>query len=134
MAVKEKTNKRKTLLWIGLGILAGGILSFGGLLAFGLITLARDLLFLSLFADTLLVGGVLGAKAVDAITDKVASNKKETKKERLTRSEELTKEKNNVEELLALDDKQVSRNELENSAVEWTFGEQPKDKMTKGGR
>ena len=94
MAMKEKnTKKRKTLLWVGLGIIAAGVLAFGGAFALGAMVLARDLLYLSIFVDTLMVGGVLGKTAVDAIADKMSSKNK-TKQLARERIEEQKRKQN----------------------------------------
>lgn len=92
MAGNEKTKKSKKLLWIGLGILGAGILLFGGLLSFGLITLARDMLFTAIVADVGLVGGVLGKKAVNAIADSISNRKAQKRELRRTRTTQLDEE------------------------------------------
>ena len=100
MAGNEKISKnKKTLLWVGLGILAAGVLAFGGAFALGAMVLARDLLYLAIFADTLIVGGALGKTAVDMIADKVGSKKqlKEFTRERSRQQErEQTQTKESV--------------------------------------
>ena len=76
MAKKEKNTKnKKILLIVGFAILGLGLLIFGGALLAGLITLGRDLLLTALALDTLLVGGVLGKKAVDGISNAVSKRK-----------------------------------------------------------
>ena len=106
MARKEK-NTKKTLLWLGLGILGAGVLAFGGAFAFGALLLARDLLYLALFVDTLIVGGALGKVAVDSIADKVAS-KQQTKtlsRERDRENELVKEEKQSKEDVFQLGEK-----------------------------
>ena len=93
-----KTKGGKKLLWIGLGILGAGVLAFGGFSLFGLITLARDLLFTAVFADVALVGGTLAKAAVDSISDKIAARKQKQKENRRTRSTENKQSLNNENE------------------------------------
>ena len=112
MATKEK-NKQKTkkkLLWVGLGILAAGILAFGGAFVFGALLLARDLLYLALFADALLIGGTLGKVAVDSIADKVSDKKQ---------AAELSRERSRVQEI-----EQEKAKNKENEVV-FELGEKP---------
>ena len=95
--IVEKQNKkrRKTLLWVGLGILAAGLLAFGGAFLFGMLTLARDLLFTAVGIDALLVGGTLAAKAVNGIANAVS---KKNKDKNLQRTQERNREKEQTQE------------------------------------
>lgn len=79
-----KKKKKKTLLWVGLAILAAGLLAFGATFALGLITLARDLAFTAIAADTLLVGGTLGSMAMKGVINK-KNAKKVSKQETVSR-------------------------------------------------
>ena len=95
MAGKEKIKKSRKLLWIGLAILGVGVLAFGGFLTFGLITLARDLLFTAIFADAALIGGSLGKKGVDSIANAISSRKAQKRALRKKRDIEKNQDKSN---------------------------------------
>lgn len=108
MAKKEKTKKSgKWLLWTGLAVLAAGVLSFVGFLSFGLITLARDLLFTAVFADVGLSGFALGRKAVDLIANRISSKKAE-KDLKKTRSKQQEREEVEVIESIPENDQELS--------------------------
>ena len=87
---QEKKKNKKTLLWVGLGILAVGLLAFGATFALGLITLARDLAFTAIAFDTLLVGGTLGSVAMKGVINK-KNAKKASKQQTVSRELERAK-------------------------------------------
>ena len=121
--VKEKGNKKKRpLLWIGLSILALGLLIGGGAFALGLLTLARDIAFTAIGLDVIGLSVVGGKLAVDAIANKTKGKDKtkELNRER-TRNQEKTKEEEFEMEPLPV-------NEGEKVEVE-TFS---RDSQTKG--
>lgn len=104
MAEKKKNNKKKIILIIGLVILGIGVLSGAGALFAGLITLARDLIFTAAALDMVIVGGVLGKKAIDGIISSIS--KKKNKK----LQKELSKEKEKTPQLEAQSEKKIEEN------------------------
>lgn len=80
MAKKEKnTKKKKSLLKAIIAVFIVGLILCGGTALFGLLTLARDLLYTAVFADALIAGGGLASKAVNKIKERKNSQKQKSR-------------------------------------------------------